>query len=685
MKKVLIFGSCVTRDPFENSIASGLGFEIKDYYARSSFASLAGKPVLNQDLSKISSSFQRKMVEKDFSKNFLDYDFSSIDLILFDFIDDRFPLLELPDGACCTESNEFKKSELDFDAKKIDPFSSNFFDRWEKGWVIVLNKLKCANVINLVKINKVFLAKQDNLGIYFSGQEYIEKMNAWLSKIYDRLSLDLSVDQFCDYKEISFVGDAGHKWGRSPFHFKKSIEKYFIKFLSGQSFANHTLNKSKMLQTEKYKLTSNPDANGIVHGNGKFGAKIYFSIDEAGFLNIVVNTEVNSTGLDFCYYVIRNNFHMHTEPYQKGKNKFGFKLVQAANYSVRVFIKNHGEHFSHSDSYTMDSLQWFPSDYIKISIIIPAYNREKVIKHCLGSIYNQTMEKNEYEIIVVDDCSVDNTPEIVTEYSKIHQNTKLIRLPKNTGGASIPRNVGLDYAKGEYIFFLDSDYEITKNTMLSDAHHLCKEQNLDLCLIYGYRNVPEALPRPIGKYRMRRPIMDCLNIMKRDSLAKVNPRFYDFMGIEDVAFTLQFIFNSENFRANCLPGKLIVEIRELRQGSPRSNEKWREMIEALVDVSFAQLARKPHLADGIYYAFAALVGSLPHIEMKYRQAEGVSVEVPQISMNYVSQTVLNFLSAYLNYRVPAGTEDCLEPIACELFKILRSGDREKIIGKFSTL
>lgn len=179
--------------------------------------------------------------------------------------------------------------------------------------------------------------------------------------------------------------------------------------------------------------------------------------------------------------------------------------------------------------------------------------------------------------------------------------------------------------------------------------------------------------------------MDCLNIMKRDSLAKVNPRFYDFMGIEDVAFTLQFIFNSENFRANCLPGKLIVEIRELRQVSPRSNEKWREMIEALVDVSFAQLARKPHLADGIYYAFAALVGSLPHIEMKYRQAEGVSVEVPQISMNYVSQTVLNFLSAYLNYRVPAGTEDCLEPIACELFKILRSGDREKIIGKFSTL
>lgn len=685
MRKVLIFGSCVTRDPFENPIAAGSKFEIKNYYARSSFASLAGKPILNENLSKISSPFQRKMVQKDFSKNFLDYNFSSVDLILFDFIDDRFPLLELSDGSSCTESEEFKKSELIFDAKKIHPFSNEFFARWEAGWSMVLDKLRSKNAINLVRINKVFLAEIDNSGIHFAGQDFIKKMNSWLGKIYDRLSKDISESQFCNYVEAPFLADSDHKWGRSPFHFEKSIEEYLIKFLNNSCSIDFVEGCRNMLKTEKSKLTSNPDVNGIVHDHGKFGAKVCFSIDDVGVLNVSVSTKINSADLDFCYYVTRDGFHMYTAPYKKGGNNFNFKVVRAANYGVRVFIKNHGEHFSHSDSYIMDALNWFPKNYIKISIIIPAYNREQVIKRCLDSIYGQTMRKSEYEIVVVDDCSTDSTSKIVNELSKIHVNTKLILLPKNTGGASIPRNVGLDYAKGEYVFFLDSDYEITKRTVLSDAYQLCKEQNLDLCLIYGYRNVPESSPRPIGKYRMRRPIMDCLNIMKRDSLSRVNPRFYDFMGIEDVAFTLQFIFNSEDFRANWLPGKLIVELRELRQGSPRSNEKWREMIEALVDVSFAQLAHKPYLADGVYYAFAALAGSLPHIEMKYRQMEGISIEVLDNSMNYVGQVVLSFLSAYLNYRVPLGTEDCLEAQACELFKILRSGDRRKMIEGFSTL
>lgn len=63
MKKVLIFGSCVTRDPFADLMISDSEFEVKDYYARSSFASLAGKPIVGRDLSKILSPFQRKMVE----------------------------------------------------------------------------------------------------------------------------------------------------------------------------------------------------------------------------------------------------------------------------------------------------------------------------------------------------------------------------------------------------------------------------------------------------------------------------------------------------------------------------------------------------------------------------------------------------------------------------------------------
>jgi len=141
---VLIFGSCVTRDPFSDQAEFCSGVDVKEYFARSSFASMNGNPVSGKNLSKIPSPFQRRMVESDFQKSFLNQSFESIDLIIFDFIDDRFSLLEMPCGACCTDSTEFKTAELRLDAKVISPFSEEFYQRWESGWELVLSNLKSA-------------------------------------------------------------------------------------------------------------------------------------------------------------------------------------------------------------------------------------------------------------------------------------------------------------------------------------------------------------------------------------------------------------------------------------------------------------------------------------------------------------------------------------------------------------
>lgn len=85
---------------------------------------------------------------------------------------------------------------------------------------------------------------------------------------------------------------------------------------------------------------------------------------------------------------------------------------------------------------------------IKCSILIAVYNQEELIKKCLDSIPN----RDDIEIIVVDDCSTDDTFNVVEKYP----NVKLIKNKSNCGiGAT--RNVLLDAAHGEYIFFLDSD------------------------------------------------------------------------------------------------------------------------------------------------------------------------------------------------------------------------------------
>lgn len=87
------------------------------------------------------------------------------------------------------------------------------------------------------------------------------------------------------------------------------------------------------------------------------------------------------------------------------------------------------------------------------SVIIPVYNVEKYLRCCVNSVKNQSF--TDYELILVNDGSTDNCPEICDEYAFFDERVKVIH--KNNEGLSAARNDGLKIAQGEYIVFLDSD------------------------------------------------------------------------------------------------------------------------------------------------------------------------------------------------------------------------------------
>lgn len=95
-------------------------------------------------------------------------------------------------------------------------------------------------------------------------------------------------------------------------------------------------------------------------------------------------------------------------------------------------------------------------DNIFLSIIIPVYNGEKYITRCLDSIWQQDIEFTEYEVICINDCSTDNTVEVIQRIQKDHSNLRLLSntVNKRAGGS---RNLGVRKAKGEYIIFIDAD------------------------------------------------------------------------------------------------------------------------------------------------------------------------------------------------------------------------------------
>jgi glycosyltransferase involved in cell wall biosynthesis len=122
------------------------------------------------------------------------------------------------------------------------------------------------------------------------------------------------------------------------------------------------------------------------------------------------------------------------------------------------------------------------SSPLKLSIIIPAYNAQDYIDRCIHSALKQDLNPSDYEIIVVDDGSSDQTGKFVTEIASQFTNVTLITQEnKGEGGA---RNTGIKGAQGKYILFLDSDDYLFENT-IHRLIQIADNEDLDI-LMYDF-------------------------------------------------------------------------------------------------------------------------------------------------------------------------------------------------------
>ena len=115
----------------------------------------------------------------------------------------------------------------------------------------------------------------------------------------------------------------------------------------------------------------------------------------------------------------------------------------------------------------------------KVSVIIPIYNAEKSLERTINSIITQSIGFENIELILVDDCSSDNSKSIINKYSQEYDNVKAIFLEKNSGNASTPRNIGIKNSASEYIMFIDSDDEY-EHDLCEKFHDCISSEDVDL-------------------------------------------------------------------------------------------------------------------------------------------------------------------------------------------------------------
>lgn len=197
---------------------------------------------------------------------------------------------------------------------------------------------------------------------------------------------------------------------------------------------------------------------------------------------------------------------------------------------------------------------------IEVSLIIPVYNVESYLRQCLDSVINQSFK--DIEIILVNDCSSDNSLQIIKEYQQKDERIIVIDLQENKGQANA-RNEGLKIAKGNYIAFIDSDDWVTTD-YIETLYKTIKENNADLAIanISTYNNITgetkhikfsqiiynnllntKNIKAIILKQRMI--WSSCSKIYKKDFIVSNNIFFKQTL-MEDILFNYEIILKSDN-------------------------------------------------------------------------------------------------------------------------------------------
>lgn len=176
---------------------------------------------------------------------------------------------------------------------------------------------------------------------------------------------------------------------------------------------------------------------------------------------------------------------------------------------------------------------------MQFSIIIPIYNVEKYLKESIDSVLAQDF--TDYEIILVNDGSTDNSPAICDEYAEKYTQIKVIH--KANGGLSDARNFGIKKAQGDYLIFLDSDDFWNGVIILSEINQIIKKNNPDLIIheLSCFYNSEKIIPRKFKTKETQKFSYD----LKKDLKYLVNNDIY-------YAAAWNKIIKSEIIKANQL-------------------------------------------------------------------------------------------------------------------------------------
>ena len=180
-------------------------------------------------------------------------------------------------------------------------------------------------------------------------------------------------------------------------------------------------------------------------------------------------------------------------------------------------------------------------DQLVLTFVVPCYNVEKYVQRCLDSIFACGLEEDCFEVLCVNDCSPDNTKDILKSNQKNHGNLRIINHESNKGLGG-GRNTGIREARGKYLWFVDSDDEVITNGF-PDALSMALEKDLDV-LCFNYCRIDEE-----GRELSRHVVFDETSVSNGYSF--VNNVFGNAI-VHHIGYVVRFLYRTDYLRSHQL-------------------------------------------------------------------------------------------------------------------------------------
>ena len=183
---------------------------------------------------------------------------------------------------------------------------------------------------------------------------------------------------------------------------------------------------------------------------------------------------------------------------------------------------------------------------ILVSVIMPVHNDEIFLNDSVPSVISQSYKN--WELLIVDDCSTDGSPQVIAEFCAKDNRIKSFKTEKASGSPTLPRNIGIENAKGRYIAFLDSDDQWLPTKLERQIREF--EDKQDAVMVFSnYRKIDQfgnqhlqyvkAPARTDYRHLLKGNVIGCLSAMY--DIQKLGKRYFPRCGHEDYVLWLSIL------------------------------------------------------------------------------------------------------------------------------------------------